>query len=129
MTELAKKIALTHAIGSMQRLFPAEYAFYPKSWFLPAHYDAFQVTLDKNRRKRRVQTYYRDERERRIRTGRMEDMWFIVKPDEGAQGTGIYLIRSPAEIVDPSQRQLIQVWLFSLEYPKEYRNTWLIPSS
>ncbi|PAV65858.1 hypothetical protein WR25_16433 [Diploscapter pachys] len=70
MTELAKKIALTHSICSMQRIFPQEYAFYPKSWFLPAHFNEFQK-------------YYHLEKERLRRMNKSPEMWFIVKPDEG----------------------------------------------
>ncbi|KAF1749595.1 hypothetical protein GCK72_026063 [Caenorhabditis remanei] len=93
MTELAKKISLTHAISSMQKLFPDEYAFYPKSWFLPAHLTDFH-------------TYYRKSQA----AGKME-MWFIVKPDEGAQGTGIYLISNPSQIRDVNQQQLVQEYI------------------
>lgn len=41
-------------------------------------------------------------------------MWFIVKPDEGAQGTGIYLINSPNQIRNVDQRQLVQVRIYSI---------------
>ncbi|CAI5456246.1 unnamed protein product [Caenorhabditis angaria] len=96
MTELAKKISLTHAISSMQKLFPDEYAFYPKSWFLPAHLNDFHAYFHGRNRK--------ENRER-------EEMWFIVKPDEGAQGTGIYLINNPDQIRDPAQKQLVQEYV------------------
>ncbi|EGT52576.1 CBN-TTLL-11 protein [Caenorhabditis brenneri] len=91
MTELAKKISLTHAISSMQKLFPEEYAFYPKSWFLPAHLNDFN-------------TYYR-----KAQAMGKTDMWFI--PDEGAQGTGIYLISNPSQIRDINQQQLVQEYI------------------
>uniref|UniRef100_A0A1I7TLF6 Tubulin tyrosine ligase n=1 Tax=Caenorhabditis tropicalis TaxID=1561998 RepID=A0A1I7TLF6_9PELO len=93
MTELAKKISLTHAISSMQKLFPDEYAFYPKSWFLPAHLNDFN-------------TYYRKAQA----LGKTE-MWFIVKPDDGAQGTGIYLISNPSQIRNVDQQQLVQEYI------------------
>ncbi|CCD68978.2 Tubulin polyglutamylase ttll-11 [Caenorhabditis elegans] len=93
MTELAKKISLTHSISSMQKLFPDEYAFYPNSWFLPAHLADFHA-------------FYRKAQA----LGKTE-MWFIVKPDEGAQGTGIYLINSPNQIRNVDQRQLVQEYV------------------
>ncbi|ULT85285.1 hypothetical protein L3Y34_013822 [Caenorhabditis briggsae] len=93
MTELAKKISLTHAIASMQKLFPDEYAFYPKSWFLPAHLNDFHAYF------RKAQAMGKTE------------MWFIVKPDEGAQGTGIYLISNPSQIRDTEQQQLVQEYV------------------
>uniref|UniRef100_A0A8R1I575 Tubulin--tyrosine ligase-like protein 9 n=1 Tax=Caenorhabditis japonica TaxID=281687 RepID=A0A8R1I575_CAEJA len=93
MNELAKKISLTHAISSMQKLFPDEYAFYPKSWFLPAHFQDFQRYYNQ------AQLYEKNE------------LWFIVKPDEGAQGTGIYLINNPNQIRDSNQKQLVQEYV------------------
>ncbi|CAB3400776.1 unnamed protein product [Caenorhabditis bovis] len=93
MTELARKISLTHSIASMQKLFPDEYEFYPKSWFLPAHMDDFYA-------------YYHG----RIRANKSE-MWFIVKPDEGAQGTGIYLINNPDQIRNINVKQLVQEYI------------------
>ncbi|CAI2355699.1 unnamed protein product [Caenorhabditis sp. 36 PRJEB53466] len=93
MTELARKISLTHAISSMQKLFPDEYGFYPKSWFLPAHMNDFQ-------------TYFR-----KTQTNEKTEMWFIVKPNEGAQGAGIYLINNPNQIRDVEQQQLVQEYV------------------
>ncbi|CAJ0954184.1 unnamed protein product, partial [Mesorhabditis belari] len=92
MTELAKKISLTHSISSMQKLFPDEYGFYPKSWFLPAHLREFEEFSG--------------------RQGKNDGThWFIVKPDDGAQGTGIYLINSPSQLKDPLQKQLVQEYV------------------
>ena len=62
MTELAKKIALTQAIRSMRQLFPAEYAFYPESWILPAQLEEFRHYCASNA---------------------SEEHCFIVKPDDG----------------------------------------------
>ncbi|CAJ0565451.1 unnamed protein product, partial [Mesorhabditis spiculigera] len=90
MTELARKISLTHSIHSMQRLFPQEYEFYPKSWFLPAHLKEFEAFGSKQANQQR---------------------WYIVKPDEGAQGTGIYLVNHPSQLKDPLQRQLVQEYV------------------
>ncbi|TKR81233.1 hypothetical protein L596_015139 [Steinernema carpocapsae] len=92
MTELSKKIALTRALQSMQRLFPNEYQFYPKSWFIPEQLSSFDrycaSTVNSSKKP-----------------------WFIVKPDDGAQGTGIYLINKPEDLVDTSERQLIQEYV------------------
>lgn len=63
MTDLARKIALTQAIRSMQELFPAEYDFYPRSWILPAQLQSFRDYSQK-------------------RPGK----FFIAKPDEGECG-------------------------------------------
>ncbi|VDN88792.1 unnamed protein product, partial [Brugia pahangi] len=37
--------------------------------------------------------------------------WYIVKPDDGAQGTGIYLIQKPEQIRKPKACQLIQEYI------------------
>ncbi|KAL7070923.1 hypothetical protein ACQ4LE_010143 [Meloidogyne hapla] len=91
MTELAKKVTLTQAISSMRELFPSEYSFYPRSWILPAQLQQF-----------RDYCLNSDE----------TNKCFIVKPDDGAQGTGIYLISSPSELLQiNSHRQLVQEYM------------------
>uniref|UniRef100_A0A183BM19 Tubulin tyrosine ligase-like family, member 11 n=1 Tax=Globodera pallida TaxID=36090 RepID=A0A183BM19_GLOPA len=92
MSELAKKVSLTEAIRSMRELFPDEYAFYPQSWVLPAHLDSFK-------------SYCTQQRD----AGKA--LCFIVKPDEGAQGTGIYLICSYEELKSTTSRQLVQEYV------------------
>ncbi|VDO81433.1 unnamed protein product [Heligmosomoides polygyrus] len=46
ISELSKKVSLTHAISTMQMIFPEDYNFYPRSFFLPADYDEFTVEKD-----------------------------------------------------------------------------------
>ena len=76
------------------------------------------------------QKYYHLEKEKLRRMNKSQEMWFIVKPDEGewksmlfwrkidsgAQGTGIFLIQDPADIKNPQQKQLIQARISFLEY-------------
>uniref|UniRef100_A0A0K0DRQ9 Tubulin tyrosine ligase-like family, member 2 n=1 Tax=Angiostrongylus cantonensis TaxID=6313 RepID=A0A0K0DRQ9_ANGCA len=93
MTELSKKVSLTHAISSMEKLFPQAYMFYPRSFFLPAHYED-------------LKTYWKQTLLRHKEHGRDEEPYFIVKPNEGAQGTGIYLINDLSQIKDPTMEQL-----------------------
>ncbi|KAF7640021.1 hypothetical protein Mgra_00000466 [Meloidogyne graminicola] len=92
MTEIAKKISLTQAISSMRELFPLEYNFYPRSWILPAQLDEFKYFCSNYNETNKC---------------------FIVKPDDGAQGNGIYLINSPTELLlqTTNQRQLIQEYI------------------
>uniref|UniRef100_A0A7E4V5Z2 Tubulin--tyrosine ligase-like protein 9 n=1 Tax=Panagrellus redivivus TaxID=6233 RepID=A0A7E4V5Z2_PANRE len=73
----------------MHELFPDEYTFYPKSWVIPAQLAEFKSYCA-----------HRDKL-----------TWFIVKPDDGAQGAGIYLITSPEGLTDTSERQLIQEYI------------------
>uniref|UniRef100_A0A2K5Q1P2 Tubulin polyglutamylase TTLL11 n=2 Tax=Cebus imitator TaxID=2715852 RepID=A0A2K5Q1P2_CEBIM len=81
MTEMVRKITLSRAVRTMQNLFPEEYNFYPRSWILP---DEFQLFVAQ------------------VRMVKDDDpSWkptFIVKPDGGCQGDGIYLIKDPSDI-------------------------------
>nr|XP_027791635.1 tubulin polyglutamylase TTLL11 [Marmota flaviventris] len=81
MTEMLRKVTLSRAVRMMQNLFPEEYNFYPRSWILPEEFQLFvtqiQMVKDDN------------------------PSWkptFIVKPDGGCQGDGIYLIKDPSDI-------------------------------
>ncbi|CAJ1070249.1 tubulin polyglutamylase TTLL11 isoform X1 [Xyrichtys novacula] len=81
MIEMLRKINLSRAMRTMQELFPDEYDFYPRSWILPEEYQQFST---------------------QIRMVKEKDATlnptFIVKPDGGSQGDGIYLIRDPSEL-------------------------------
>uniref|UniRef100_A0A1A7WBD4 Tubulin tyrosine ligase-like family, member 11 n=1 Tax=Iconisemion striatum TaxID=60296 RepID=A0A1A7WBD4_9TELE len=81
MVEMLRKINLSRAMRTMQELFPEEYNFYPRSWILPEEYQQFsaQIRLVK-------------EKDTTVNTT------FIVKPDGGSQGDGIYLIRDPSDL-------------------------------
>ncbi|XP_044031368.1 tubulin polyglutamylase TTLL11 isoform X2 [Siniperca chuatsi] len=81
MIEMLRKINLSRAVRTMQELFPEEYDFYPRSWILPDEYQQFST---------------------QIRMVKENDATvnptFIVKPDGGSQGDGIYLIRDPSDL-------------------------------
>ncbi|XP_034565838.1 tubulin polyglutamylase TTLL11 isoform X2 [Notolabrus celidotus] len=81
MIEMLRKINLSRAMRTMQELFPDEYDFYPRSWILPEEYQQFstQIRMVKEKDPTLNPT-------------------FIVKPDGGSQGDGIYLIRDPSEL-------------------------------
>uniref|UniRef100_A0A0R3RK51 TTL domain-containing protein n=1 Tax=Elaeophora elaphi TaxID=1147741 RepID=A0A0R3RK51_9BILA len=100
MSDLSKKISLTRAISSMRRLFPDEYSFYPSSWFIPAQLDAFIKHCDKCSKS-----------DNNSNTSFQSSNWYIVKPDDGAQGTGIYLIQKAEQIRKPEACQLIQEYI------------------
>ncbi|XP_026369685.4 tubulin polyglutamylase TTLL11 isoform X1 [Ursus arctos] len=81
MTEMVRKITLSRAVRIMQHLFPEEYNFYPRSWILPDEFQLFVAQV------------------RMVKDG--DPSWkptFIVKPDSGCQGDGIYLIKDPSDI-------------------------------
>ncbi|XP_071322276.1 tubulin polyglutamylase TTLL11 isoform X2 [Trachinotus anak] len=81
MIEMLRKINMSRAVRTMQELFPEEYNFYPRSWILPEEYQQFST---------------------QIRMVKENDCTvnptFIVKPDGGSQGDGIYLIRDPSDL-------------------------------
>ncbi|NWX16412.1 TTL11 polyglutamylase, partial [Aegotheles bennettii] len=88
MTEMVRKITLSRAVRTMQDLFPLEYNFYPRSWILPEEFPLFvdEVRMMKD----------------------SDPSWkptFIVKPDGGCQGDGIYLIKDPSDIRLPGNIQ------------------------
>ncbi|NWV40256.1 TTL11 polyglutamylase, partial [Grantiella picta] len=81
MMETVRKITLSRAMRTMQDLFPHEYNFYPRSWILPEELPLFVSEV------------------RRMKDS--DPSWkptFIVKPDGGCQGDGIYLIKDPSDI-------------------------------
>ncbi|KAF7688784.1 tubulin polyglutamylase TTLL11 [Silurus meridionalis] len=91
MVEMLHKINLSRAVRTMQQLFPEEYNFYPRSWILPEEYQLFstEIRLLKDSDSSLKPT-------------------FIVKPNSGSQGDGIYLIRDPADLRAISGSQVKQ---------------------
>ncbi|KAG5321224.1 TTL13 polyglutamylase, partial [Pseudoatta argentina] len=87
MTEICRKDLLARNLNRMQKLFPKDYNFFPKTWCFPADYcdaKAYAKT-------------------RRLKT-------FIVKPDVGCQGRGIYLTKHLKD-VKSSERLICQVYI------------------
>ncbi|KAE9547434.1 hypothetical protein FO519_009354 [Halicephalobus sp. NKZ332] len=89
MKELARKVALTESIRSMQELFPEEYDFYPKSWAIPAQLKEFKEYC----------------------ASKKNENWFIVKPNAGTEGKEIYLINSPEQLKSITDKQLVQEYM------------------
>jgi tubulin polyglutamylase TTLL11 len=84
MIEVVRKVNLGRSLDTMRRLFPEEYDFHPRSWFLPQQFAEF---CDAHRRA--SSSASSSER------GKSPRPVYIVKPDEGSQGDGIYLIHEP----------------------------------
>ncbi|XP_072228049.1 tubulin polyglutamylase TTLL11 isoform X2 [Leuresthes tenuis] len=101
MVEMLRKVNLSRAVRTLQELFPEEYDFYPRSWILPEEYQQFST---------------------QIRMVKENDAavnpTFIVKPDGGSQGDGIYLIRDPSDLklMEPSQKNLSHVFMHLTNY-------------
>ena len=90
---MVRKINLTRILDTMKQLFPDEYDFYPRTWFLPQQYYEFCGE---------VRASHEKGRHRRT---------FIVKPDEGSQGDGIYLLRDPNDYIVTERNHVVQEYL------------------
>ncbi|CDS42742.1 tubulin polyglutamylase TTLL13 [Echinococcus multilocularis] len=75
MSEICRKDALARNLNRMLKLFPKEYSIFPKTWILPADWGELQQYA----------------RQKKNRT-------YILKPDTGCQGKGIWITKTPREI-------------------------------
>ncbi|XP_067660709.1 tubulin polyglutamylase TTLL11-like [Haliotis asinina] len=78
--EMLSKINLCRTLDFMRNLFPSDYDFYPRSWFLPYQFHEFSNEV-------------RQLLEKKVKP----KPTYIVKPSEGSQGEGIYLLREPTQ--------------------------------
>ena len=85
MHGICKKNYLAWNLNKMNKLFPNEYNFYPRTWVLPGDYHDFKQQINKKK-------------------------IFIVKPEASSQGRGIFLIRRLEE-VNLSERYVVQEYL------------------
>nr|CDS17693.1 tubulin polyglutamylase TTLL13 [Echinococcus granulosus] len=72
MSEICRKDALARNLNRMLKLFPKEYSIFPKTWILPADWGDLQQYA----------------RQKKNRT-------YILKPDTGCQGKGIWITKTP----------------------------------
>ena len=79
LVSLARKAGLAIKLSRMRRQFPHEYKFAPRSWVLPMELAEFRREFAPNGK---------------ANAGRI----FILKPDAGAQGRGIFLTRKWTDV-------------------------------
>ncbi|XP_019573591.2 tubulin polyglutamylase TTLL13 isoform X2 [Rhinolophus sinicus] len=87
MTEICRKDLLARNLTRMQKLYPLDYNFSPRTWCLPADYGDFQ-------------SYGRQRKTRA----------YICKPDSGCQGRGIFITRNPRDI-KPGEHMICQQYI------------------
>eukprot|EP01135_Chromosphaera_perkinsii_P006765 Nk52_evm13s578 gene=Nk52_evmTU13s578 len=88
MNEISRKDNLARNLNRLSKLFPEEYSFFPKTWVLPADFGEFQNVV---RKKSKSKTY-------------------IVKPEVGCQGKGIFLTKS-AKYIQPGEHYIAQQYI------------------
>ena len=79
MHEMARKLSLARVLNRLRELWPAQFAFYPRTWSLPLELDSFKQHCASTQ-------------------GASPPPMYIVKPSAGSQGTGIYLASRPDQV-------------------------------
>lgn len=88
MYALARKNHLARNLNRMQKVFPDDYMFYPKTWLLPSEYSDFR-------------NQFKDKKKNKT---------YIVKPEASCQGRGIFLTRN-LDDVNPYDHYVIQRYI------------------
>ena len=92
MSSVAHKDELSRHINRLRQFFPDEFSFYPQTWLLPDDQESFEAYASGKKGKGKKKTY-------------------IVKPDEGAQGEGIFLIQHPRDLLHLKQPSIVQKYV------------------
>ncbi|KAH9587400.1 Tubulin polyglutamylase ttll6 [Schistosoma haematobium] len=87
MSEICRKDSLARNLNRMIRLFPKDYNIFPKTWCLPSDWNDIQNYAKKHKSKT-----------------------FIIKPDNGCQGRGIYITKN-AKDIRPVENMICQVYI------------------
>jgi hypothetical protein len=85
MNFLLRKGPLTRSLNVMRSIYSKKFDFYPRTWFLPEQFKEFSQDCR-----------FIHERQSKLK---QHASTFIVKPNDGSQGDGIMLIKSPDEYV------------------------------
>jgi tubulin polyglutamylase TTLL6/13 len=75
MPNIARKNRMGQNLNKMLKIFPKEYAFYPRTWILPSEMSDFRLNFDSS-------------------GNSIGNKVYIIKPDAGCQGRGIFLTRT-----------------------------------
>lgn len=91
MPNVARKNRMGQNLNRMQKLFPKEYSFYPRTWVLPTEMNDFRTQFDNG-------------------GNSLNNKIYIIKPDAGCQGRGIFLTRT-IENVPFNENVVAQVYI------------------
>lgn len=80
-------------MNRLRQFFPDDFAFYPRTWLLPEDQESFEAHAQGRKSKGKSQPTY------------------IIKPDEGAQGEGIFLIQNPRDLSHLKQPSIVQEYI------------------
>ena len=86
MPNIARKGRMGQNLNKMLKIFPKEYSFYPRTWILPAEMTDFKQQFDSN-------------------GIALNNKVYIIKPDAGCQGKGIFLTKTLESI--PFQENIV----------------------
>ena len=75
MPNIARKNRMGHHLNKMAKMFPQQYNFFPRTWVLPGEMADFRAQFD-------------------AQGNALGNKIFIIKPDTGCQGRGIFLTRT-----------------------------------
>jgi len=89
MSNIARKNRLAQNLEKMRREFQKEYGFYPRTWVLPLELADFRAQFDSNGQSSR---------------------FYIVKPDSGCQGRGIFLTQT-FDSISPLEQVVAQHYI------------------
>lgn len=89
MNNIARKNRLAQNLEKMRRAFPKAYGFYPRTWVLPLELGDFRMQFDSRGKSTR---------------------FYIVKPDSGCQGRGIFLTQC-FESISPFEQVVAQHYI------------------
>ncbi len=91
MPNIARKNRMGQNLNKMLKIFPQEYSYYPRTWVLPSELNDFRSQFDAN-------------------GNAIGNKIYIIKPDGGCQGRGIFLTRT-WDLVPQTENVVAQLYI------------------